>query len=385
MASAKILIVDDSASSRAELCTILEAAEAAYEINQAENGAVGLKLAAEIGPDIIISDLEMPVLDGRAFCRMLRANARMRAIPFVMVASRKEQGARVDLIDAGVDDYLTRPLDAAELRARVGSLLRLRQANLELERQFWELQDSRERELAARKSAFAGRLAIGLSHEFNNAIGSMISNVAFLRRELADVVPTVTPSDPAAWDLFVEDAGEVVASCERLLARMMNTVEDVQALIGADERPSQLQVLAIGDIVGEALRSLATTHAAAGQLALDGDAGATVMAERTGVSSALVLLLKFVARRTDLAQLSITATRERSQVVLRIAAPAMQLEPGEEARFFDPRLVVGEEQRMQLSVDLSVCVSYIARSEGTVRVAAADPGTELEVRLTAAP
>jgi two-component system KDP operon response regulator KdpE len=119
-----IVVIEDDAQIRRVLATSLEAY--GYEVHCAEDGALGLQLASEHRPDLIILDLGLPDLDGLELIRELRARAR----PEILVLSaRGNEEVKVQALDLGADDYLTKPFGLFELLARVR--VALRRAKLE--------------------------------------------------------------------------------------------------------------------------------------------------------------------------------------------------------------------------------------------------------------
>jgi signal transduction histidine kinase/DNA-binding response OmpR family regulator len=118
-----VLLIDDNEEVRAYVRRNL-AAE--YHVVEAADGAEGLRLAGEHLPDLIISDLVMPEMDGAGLVRRLREDASLAFIPVILLTARADQDQRVALLDLGADDYVTKPFDAAELEARVENLIRSR-------------------------------------------------------------------------------------------------------------------------------------------------------------------------------------------------------------------------------------------------------------------
>lgn len=97
-----------------------------YSFHFAGNGAEGLELAEEIVPDLIITDVMMPVMDGLEFCRRIRSSELLSHIPVVMVTAKATQDDRLKGLEAGADAYLEKPYDEGELALRVKSLLEQR-------------------------------------------------------------------------------------------------------------------------------------------------------------------------------------------------------------------------------------------------------------------
>jgi adenylate cyclase len=120
----RILIVDDNAMNVKVLQTRL-AAEG-YEIITAADGEEGLSCAREHTPDLILLDVMMPKLDGFEVCRRLRADAAFPFTPIIMVTAMADSKDVVAGLEAGGDEYLTKPVDHAALAARVRSMLRIK-------------------------------------------------------------------------------------------------------------------------------------------------------------------------------------------------------------------------------------------------------------------
>lgn len=122
--SARILVVDDQPANVRLLEARLQAEY--FDVCTADNGQTALELARLEQPDVILLDVMMPGMDGYEVCRRLKADAATRHIPVVMVTALDQREDRIKGLDAGADDFLTKPIDEVSLFARVRSLLRLK-------------------------------------------------------------------------------------------------------------------------------------------------------------------------------------------------------------------------------------------------------------------
>ena len=115
----KILVVDDEPQIREAIQRSLVARD--YDVELAADGAIALDLAAASPPDLVVLDLNMPVLDGLEFCRRIRT---WSSVPIIVLSVRDEEPDKIAALDLGADDYLTKPFGTGELLARVRALLR---------------------------------------------------------------------------------------------------------------------------------------------------------------------------------------------------------------------------------------------------------------------
>jgi two-component system, OmpR family, response regulator MprA len=116
----RILVVDDDRSLRDALRRALGLAD--YEVETAGNGQQALGVAASGAPDALVLDLGLPDMDGLEVCRRLRASG--NRVPVLVLTARDAVSDRIDGLDAGADDYLVKPFDLGELKARLRALLR---------------------------------------------------------------------------------------------------------------------------------------------------------------------------------------------------------------------------------------------------------------------
>ncbi len=122
---ARILVVDDEDRNRRLLVAMLEAE--GYSAAEAADGAQALELARQSPPDIILLDIMMPGMDGYEVARALKADAATKAIPVVMVTALDDRDSRLRGLEAGAEEFITKPVDRNELRVRVRNLLRLKE------------------------------------------------------------------------------------------------------------------------------------------------------------------------------------------------------------------------------------------------------------------
>lgn len=128
--AATILIVDDEAANRESLEELLR--PDGYATETAASGRQALESIQHQAPDLILLDVTMPGMDGYEVASVLKSNPATASIPIIMVTAHAGRGARVVGLNTGAEDYLTKPVDSAELTLKVRNLLRLR-ANAQAE------------------------------------------------------------------------------------------------------------------------------------------------------------------------------------------------------------------------------------------------------------
>lgn len=130
---AKVLIVDDQAISRAILSQVIRNLSPTATIHEADSPFAALDWAKEVTADLIIVDFEMPGMNGIDFVREVRLHPDYHAVPTLMITIKKDVETRYAALDAGVTDFLTKPVDVHECAARCRNLITMRQQQLLLE------------------------------------------------------------------------------------------------------------------------------------------------------------------------------------------------------------------------------------------------------------
>ncbi len=121
MSATRILVIEDEAPIRRFLRIALESA--GYSVDEAERGRIGIEKAATSAPDAIIVDLGLPELDGKEVVARIREWSR---VPILVLSVRDSEGEKIAALDAGADDYVTKPFATGELLARLRALTRNR-------------------------------------------------------------------------------------------------------------------------------------------------------------------------------------------------------------------------------------------------------------------
>lgn len=185
----KILIVDDNATNERILRTILTS----YELTSARSGTEALEQARRVEPDLVLLDVMMPEMDGYEVCRRMRLDPKLRLTKIVMVSAKAMVEERIEGYDAGADDYLTKPFDPDELKAKVRVHLRLKDAE----------------ELNEMKSDFIGLMC----HETRTPLAHILAPAEILAAE-----EDMSGEDRRMWaDLLLRGARRIHRMHEKIL------------------------------------------------------------------------------------------------------------------------------------------------------------------------
>jgi adenylate cyclase len=133
----RILIVDDNETNRCILVARLGVE--GYQTTEAEDGERALAAAREVAPDLVLLDVMMPKIDGFEVCRRLKGDSALGFVPIIMVTARTDSKDVITGLQAGADEYLTKPVDHTALVARVRSMLRIKELHDRVEAQAAEL------------------------------------------------------------------------------------------------------------------------------------------------------------------------------------------------------------------------------------------------------
>jgi signal transduction histidine kinase len=206
-----VLIAEDNSDMR-RLLTVLLSRE--FRVHATKNGREALEAVRSRRPSLVLTDVMMPEMSGTELCREIKSDVDLRGIPVVLITSKAEREMKVEGLELGADDYVTKPFHPRELTARVRSLVKLRSlqeevsvqnallksTNQELHATLSELKEASVQLVQAERLAAVGELAAGVAHEINNPMNFATNALRTLAEYVEDVVVVAERITAVNWD-----------------------------------------------------------------------------------------------------------------------------------------------------------------------------------------
>jgi signal transduction histidine kinase len=217
-----LLIVDDEPSARETLLSMLEGSPC--DIETAKNGPEALQKAERLQPDLILLDVMMPGMDGFEVCRRIRSTPKLAEVPIVILTALDDRASLLRGIEAGADDFLTKPVDRAELRARVRTITRLNR--------YRTLMEQREnlRLLAERVMTAQEEERRRISRELHDDLGQALTSLMLDIRNLQESLPASQPDLPERLQALHRQAHEISVKVRELAQDMRPPILDALGL-----------------------------------------------------------------------------------------------------------------------------------------------------------
>ena len=227
-----LLVVDDEPVNVDLLCDLLDALD--YRAAGAHGGEAALAAARELAPDLILLDVMMPGMDGYEVCRRLRADPLTAGIPVVFVTALSDNEDKLRAIEAGGDDFLTKPFNRPVLMARIRSLLRLKASGDALEASYRRLRD-----LERLKDDLV-RMVV---HDLKSPLTAMLGTLEMAVE--GDLGPLTEPQRR-----FLGDAHQRGADVVALIDNLLDVTRLEESTVRLELRPVQVRQL-LSQVAGE--------------------------------------------------------------------------------------------------------------------------------------
>ena len=217
-----ILIVDDDPTARQTAVAMLESEN--YDLHLAKDGMQALHMLEDLQPDVILLDVMLPVMDGFEVCRRIRATPQLAEVPILMLTALDDRASLLRGIEAGADDFLSKPVDRRELTARVRTITRLNR--------YRTLVEQREniRQMAERVVAAQEEERQRISRELHDDLGQALTTHLLALRHLQDDLSIPVEELFAQLQSLYEGSYEVLVKIRRLARDLRPPVLDALGL-----------------------------------------------------------------------------------------------------------------------------------------------------------
>lgn len=338
----------------------------------APNGEKALALARREVPDLIVTDLMMPVMDGLELTRAVRADEALRHIPIVMLTARGDLEDRLAGAETGVSAYLAKPFSPRELLATVRAHLR---------RSDMALDASMRAQMASLET-----VAAGLAHEINNPLNYIKQAVTLLERELEALAEARRAGDAAAESRAQTRIGRYLDTARAGVVRIGGTVAVMQryAREGFVEVPGPVDLFALARDVAAVVGPATGGHVDL-QLDLQGEGTVSGLGDALQQVVSNLVQNALEAAPAEGGRVRVTGAVEEGHVVLRVADNGPGVSPEDRARIFRPFFTTKEAGR-GMGMGLSIVWRVVQAHGGAVTVgASASGGALFTLRLPHAP
>ncbi len=230
-----VVVADDNADLRQLLVHLLSAE---FSVRAARNGREAMALIRARTPALVVTDVMMPEMSGTELCEAIKADPALAGVPVMLVTSKAEREMKIEGLELGADDYVTKPFHPRELLARARSLVRLRtlqeelaEQNAALDRALQHLRATEVQLIQAERLAAVGELAAGVAHEVNNPVNFALNSLRALQDTVKQVRDFASRVTGIAWDETAKTSDHIAELLE------------LESEIGLDEAASTLDEL----------------------------------------------------------------------------------------------------------------------------------------------
>ncbi len=321
-----------------------------------------LETALADPPDLILSDIMMPGMDGIALARELRNDSRTIDVPVVLLSAREEVEAKLAGFEAGADDYVQKPFELSELRARIHLHLHLRSKSRLLSRALEQLKQAESSLVQSEKMVALGRMVAGVAHEINNPLHFLRGNFTLLRRRVE--------GDTALAAL--------IADIDESLERMTSVTR--QLLLFGRKQGEGAEEVKLSDVVPLVLKMVAPQTPAGVRIVQQIDSEVV----RANPQDLFQILLNVVHNALQAVnptggEVRIASARAGDKVELRIADNGCGIAKENLPRIFDPFFTT-KPVGVGTGLGLSIVQQLVSAQQGTVSVES-EPGRGTTVSL----
>ncbi|MCA8914426.1 MAG: response regulator [Planctomycetes bacterium] len=353
-----VLLVEDEPDMRRFLVSLLAKT---YRVVQAADGLTGYDLAVREKPELALLDLMLPGMDGLDLCSKLRETPGLESLKIVLLTARTDEASKLDALERGANDFITKPFSSLEVRKRLDNLLRsaelednLRTTNRRLESAIRTLRETEAQLIQSEKINALGTLSAGLLHEINNPLNF-----------------TLTAIQLAKGDIDDDDAGmrEMLDDIEQGMQRIRNIVSDLRSF-AYPERAANQGMFSFNKALEVALR-LCAHELKDCNLELKVADDLRFMGAENQIVQVLINLLTNAAKATERTsaerprEIKLSACDKNENVRITVRDNGVGISKEALRNVFDPFYTTGEPGQ-GMGLGLSICHTIIKSHGGEI-------------------
>src|SRR5581483_277562 len=362
----KVLVADDEPDMLRFLKTQLEKN---YEVLEAVDGNQALEKARQYLPDLVLLDMMMPEKDGIEACREMKMRVSTQTIPVILLTARADDETKLSALNAGANDFLTKPFSTTELQVRVRNLIESHQLQRDLARKKSALESTLEQLkktegqlVQNEKMASLGRLNAGIIHEINNPLNYAATALHLLKMK-KDRLPE------AEREKYIE----IVSDIEEGVDRVQKIVSDLRSF-SHPKLETTVDRVSLEEVVSTARRFIG--HELKDKVAMDLEIpqGMEVLADKNKIVHVFVNLfqnavdaMKDKDFRGEGPRLSGGCQREGDKVMISVRDNGMGIAPENLGKVFDPFFTT-KDVGQGMGLGLSICHRVLKDQGGDISV-----------------
>jgi signal transduction histidine kinase len=357
----RVAVVEDNADLLAYLTQELRRW---YRVVPFLDSSMALETMVADPPDLIVSDIMMPGLDGIALARKVRASPSTAEVPVLLLSAREELAAKLAGFQAGADDYVHKPFDVQELRARIELHLGLRAQARQLREALDQLKKAEASLVQSEKMVALGRMIAGVAHEMNNPLHFLRGNLALLRKRMA----------------AIDGAGPLLTDIDESLERITAVTRQL-LLFGRKQSGDTSASVKLSEVVPLAVKMVAP-HTPKGVSIVQQIDGEVVRANPQDLFQVILNIVHNAVQAVNPqgGEVRIAASRTGDRVELSVIDNGCGIPKENLSRIFDPFFTT-KPPGSGTGLGLSIVQELVAAQQGTVRVES-EPGRGTTVAVS---
>ena len=373
-----ILVVEDEADMRDFLRLELEGN---YNVIIAGDGRQGFELATKVRPDLILTDMMLPEMDGVTLCSKIKSSPTPLPTKIVLLTAKADEKTKIDALKAGADDFLTKPFSSLELRTRLANILlnarlerQLQTQNITLQTTLDKLRETEAQLIQTERLSALGNLSAGIMHEINNPINFMLTAIHVLRQIL---------------DKPSEEVKETVDDIDDGLKRIRDIIADLRGF-AYDAGPSKKNLCVPADVVSPVRRLLAGQIPEDVNLSEDIEENSQFLGNPSQITQLILNLLQNAIHATEnnhrfgkKREISLTMREIDTGYLIAVRDNGKGISTENRKKVFDPFFSTKDVGK-GMGLGLSICHTIVKNHQGKLTVDS-QPGIFTEFRVELVP